>query len=46
MACISCKSENVEYDSFEPEGMFYPVRCNDCDAKFWEDKNGKQGVQV
>ena len=43
MTCLNCKSDDLEYDTFEVEGMYYPVVCNECNVRFWEDENGKQG---
>jgi len=46
MTCLNCKSDDLEYDSFDVEGMYYKVSCNKCTTRFWESDDGEQGVIV
>lgn len=42
--CPSCKVGELEYDTFEVEGMYYPVSClnEECNARFWESPESKE----
>lgn len=34
--CPYCNSENITADSFEPEGKYQLIQCNDCEKKWIE----------
>jgi len=42
--CPKCKKGDLEYGSFEVEGMYYKVNClnDDCGARFWESQKSDE----